>query len=141
MPDPSPTRPPANRPALLLVLAVILALESLLVTGLAVWLLVELLTVTPESYTTAVAIFVLVVLAAGWLILTLVGILRLRGWARASTVTIQILMLAVAVGSFQGLFARPDVGWALLIPAVVAGVLALTPSVVRATTRNTESHE
>ena len=115
--------------------------ESLLVTGLAVWLLVELLTVTPESYTTAVAIFVLVVLAAGWLILTLVGILRLRGWARASTVTIQILMLAVAVGSFQGLFARPDVGWALLIPAVVAGVLALTPSVVRATTRNTESHE
>ncbi len=141
MPDPSPTRPPANRPALLLVLAVILALESLLVTGLAVWLLVELLTVTPESYTTAVAIFVLVVLAAGWLILTLVGILRLRGWARASTVTIQILMLAVAVGSFQGLFARPDVGWALLIPAVVAGVLALAPSVVRATTRNTESHE
>ena len=141
MPDPSPTRPPANRPALLLVLAVILALESLLVTGLAVWLLVELLTVKPESYTTAVAIFVLVVLAAGWLILTLVGILRLRGWARASTVTIQILMLAVAVGSFQGLFARPDVGWALLIPAVVAGVLALTPSVVRATTRNTESHE
>ena len=141
MPDPSPTRPSANRPALLLVLAVILALESLLVTGLAEWLLVELLTVTPESYTTAVAIFVLVVLAAGWLILTLVGILRLRGWARASTVTIQILMLAVAVGSFQGLFARPDVGWALLIPAVVAGVLALTPSVVRATTRNTESHE
>ncbi|WP_348786876.1 hypothetical protein [Leifsonia sp. NPDC080035] len=141
MPDPSPTRPPAHRPALLIVLAVILGLESALVAGAAVWLLVELLTETPESYTTAVAIVVLVVLAAAWVILTLVGILRLRGWARASTVTIQILMLAVAVGSFQGIFARPDLGWALLVPAVVAGVLALTPSVVRATSRNTESNE
>ncbi len=62
-------------------------------------------------------------------------------------------MVAVAVGSFQGLVARPDVGWALLIPAVVAFVLALAPSVVRATARevapddedddgrNTKTHE
>ena len=55
--------------------------------------------------------------------------------------TIQILQIAVAVGCFQGLVARPDLGWALLIPAIVAGVLALTPSVVRATVRNTEQHE
>lgn len=137
-----PTRP---RPPLLIVLAVIVALEALLVTGLAGWLLFELLTQTPQSYITAVAITVLVVLGAAWVIATLVGVLRLRAWARASTVTIQILMIAVAVGSFQGLVARPDVGWALLVPAVVAGVLALAPSVVRATARDTgrnaESHE
>nr|WP_218881750.1 hypothetical protein [Leifsonia shinshuensis] len=127
---------------MLIALAVILALEAALVTGLAVWLLYELLTTTTRSYTTAVAITILVALGAAWLIATLVGILRLHAWARASIVTIQILMIAVAVGSFQGLVGGPDVGWALLVPAVIAGVLALAPSVVRATgRRNTESHE
>ncbi|MFF2052735.1 hypothetical protein ACFVU2_14125 [Leifsonia sp. NPDC058194] len=129
------------RPPALLALAVILFLEAALVTGLAVWLLIDLLTLTPQYLTTAIAIFVLTALAAVWVIITAAGILRRRAWARASTVTIQILQIAVAVGCFQGLVARPDVGWALLVPAVVAGVLALTPSVVRATVRNTEQHE
>lgn len=137
MPDPVARR----RPPSLVVLAVILLLEAALVTAIAGWVLVDVLTVTPESYTTAVAILVLTVLAAVWVIATLVGILRRQAWARASTVTIQILILAVAVGSFQGLVARPDVGWALLVPAVVAGVLAVTPSVVNATARDTQSHE
>ncbi|MFJ3391509.1 hypothetical protein [Leifsonia aquatica] len=131
----------ATRPPALLALAVILFLEAALVTGLAVWLLIDLLTLTPEYLTTAIAIFVLTALAAIWVIVTAVGILRKRAWARASTVTIQILQIAVAVGCFQGLVARPDLGWALLIPAIVAGVLALTPSVVRATVRNTQQHE
>lgn len=131
----------ATRPPALLALAVILFLEAALVTALAVWLLIDLLTLTPEYLTTAIAIFVLTALAAVWVIVTAAGILRRRAWARASTVTIQILQIAVAVGCFQGLVARPDLGWALLVPALVAGVLALTPSVVRATVRNTEQHE
>jgi hypothetical protein len=131
----------ATRPPALLALAVILFLEAALVAGLAVWLLIDLLTLTPEYLTTAIAIFVLTALAAIWVIVTAIGVLRRRAWARASTVTIQILQIAVAVGCFQGLVARPDLGWALLIPAIVAGVLALTPSVVRATVRNTQQHE
>jgi len=36
--------------------------------------------------------------------------------------------ISIAVGAFQGLFARPDVGWALLVPAVtVIGLLLWTP--------------
>ncbi|MCW2571411.1 MAG: hypothetical protein JWO88_1469 [Frankiales bacterium] len=131
----------SGRPALLTTLTVILALEAVLVVAVAAWLLIDLLTVRPESYPSAVAITVLAFLAAAWVGATVVGLLRRRSWARASTVTIQILMLAVAVGCFQGLYARPDLGWALLVPAVVAGVLAVMPSVVQATTRNTEQHE
>ncbi|MDR6973301.1 hypothetical protein [Leifsonia shinshuensis] len=147
MPDPqnAPTGVPQAarpaRPGLLVLLTVIVALEAVLVLVLAVWLLVDLLTVRPTSYPTAVAITVLAFLAAAWAVSTTVGLLRRQSWARASTVTIQILQLAVAVGCFQGLYARPDLGWALLVPAVIAGVLALTPSVVRATARNTEQHE
>lgn len=132
---------PAPRPALLVVLIVVVALEAVLVAGLAVWLLIDLLTVRPASYPSAVAITVLAFLATAWVIATAVGLLRRRGWARASALTIQILQLAVAVGCFQGLYARPDLGWALLVPAVVAGVLAVAPPVVRATARNTEQHE
>lgn len=138
--SPSASERPA-RPAPLVALIVILALEAVLVAGLAIWLIFELLTQQPESYPSAIALTVLVVLAAVWVVATVVGIARRRGWARASALTIQILQLAVAVGCFQGLFARPDLGWALLVPAVVAGVLAVSPPVVRATARNTEQHE
>lgn len=130
-----------RRPPLLVALAVLLFLEALLVAGAAVWLLVELLTVTPESFTTAVAILVLVVIAAVWVVATAIGALRAQNWTRASAVTIQILQIAVAVGSFQGLYARPDLGWALLVPALVGIVLAVSPQVVKATARNTVQHE
>lgn len=130
-----------HRPRMLVVLAALLFLEALLVTGVAVWLLVELLTVTPQSFASAVAIVVLVVLAAIWVVATAIGALRAQNWSRASAVTIQILQIAIAIGSFQGLYARPDLGWALLVPAVVGIVLAVSPSVVKATTRNTAQHE
>lgn len=136
-------RPGAGRahPPLLIALAVLVALEGLLVAAAAVWLLVELLTVRPESYASAVAILVLVVLATVWVFATAVGALRARGWSRGSAVTIQVLQIAVAVGCFQGLYAEPVLGWALVIPALAGIVLALTPQVVRAVSRNTEQHE
>lgn len=130
-----------HRPRMLVVLAALLVLEALLVIGVAVWLLVELLTVTPQSFASAVAIVVLVVLAAIWVVATAIGALRAQNWSRASAVTIQILQIAIAIGSFQGLYARPDLGWALLVPAVAGIVLAVSPSVVKATTRNTAQHE
>jgi hypothetical protein len=138
---PTPERGASSRPPLLVALAVILFLEALLVIGVAVWLLIELLTVVPESYPSAIAIFVLVAIAAVWVAATAIAALQGRGWSRASAVTIQILQIAVAVGSFQGLYARPDLGWALLVPALAGIVLVLTPQVVKATTRNTTQHE
>ncbi|GAB3585381.1 hypothetical protein GCM10027406_33590 [Leifsonia lichenia] len=131
----------SRRPPLLVALSVLLFLEAILVAGAAIWLLVELLTQRPESFATAVAIVVLVVLAAIWVVATAIGALRAQNWSRASAVTIQILQIAVAVGSFQGLYARLDLGWALLVPAVVGIVLAVSPQVVKATTRNTAQHE
>jgi hypothetical protein len=138
---PAPERGESTRPPLLIALAAILFLEALLVIGVAVWLLIELLTVVPESYPSAIAIFVLVAIAAVWVAATAIAALQGRGWSRASAVTIQILQIAVAVGSFQGLYARPDLGWALLVPALAGIVLVLTPQVVKATTRNTTQHE
>jgi hypothetical protein len=49
-----------------------------------------------------------------------------------------VLQVAVAIGCFQGYFARPDIGWVLLVPAVVAVGLLFTPPVMAVTTRSRE---
>jgi hypothetical protein len=132
---PAPERGATTHPPLLIALSILLFLEALLVAGLAAWLLIDLLTVRPESYPGAIAIVVLVGVAAVWVTATAIAAVRARGWSRASAVTIQILQIAIAVGSFQGFYARTDLGWALLVPAVIGVVLALTPQVTRATTQ------
>lgn len=120
---------------LLLVLAVIVFAECALMGAAAVYLIVELLIDIPTSFASAIALTVLVVIAAIWL--AVIGVNTLRGapWVRGAIVTWQILQIAVAVGAFQGLFARPDIGWALLIPALAALLLLFTRPVVAATTR------
>lgn len=133
--------PARRRAPLLIALAVLLLLEALLVSAAAVWLVVELLTVRPQSYASAVAIVVLVIGAAVWIFATAIAAWRARGWSRGSAVTIQVLQIAIAVGCFQGLYAEPLLGWALLVPALAGIGIAVAPPVVRATARNTEQHE
>jgi hypothetical protein len=43
------------------------------------------------------------------------------------------VQIFVAIGCFQGLYARPDLGWALLVPSVLVLVLLFTRSVIEAT--------
>jgi hypothetical protein len=133
---PAPARPP-----LLIALAVLLFIEAAGAIALVVWLAFELATAAAGSFAGGVALVFLAVLAAAWIALTAVSTLRLKSWVRASAVTWQVLQIAVAIGSFQGLYARPDLGWALLVPAVAGIALALSPSVVRATTRNKSEHD
>ena len=82
----------------------------------------------PSSYATAVALIVMVVIAAAWVSAVAIGSLRRAPWTRAGAIVWQILQVSIAVGAFQGLFARPDVGWLPLVPAiVVVGLLLWTP--------------
>ena len=118
-----------------IVLAGLVFAECALIATATIYLVVEILVATPASYVSAIALTVLTAIAAVWLALIAVNILRGRAWVRGATVVWQVLQIAVAIGCFQGLFARPDIGWALLIPAIVALVLVFTPPVVAATAR------
>lgn len=117
-----------NRP-LIVLLRVLLFAEAALILGVAVWLLIELVTAPAESFTSAIALFVLALAATAFVTAIAVGALRGAPWIRGAAFTWQILQIAVAVGCFQGLYARADIGWALLVPSVVVIVLLLTPSV------------
>ena len=126
---------PARRSRALIALALLLAAEAALLWAAVVWLILELLTDQPASLASALAILVLTVVAALWVSAIVVGTLRGRTWIRAAAVTWQLVQVFVAIGCFQGLYARPDLGWALLIPSVLVIVLLFTRSVVEATSR------
>lgn len=114
--------------AALVVVSTLLLLEAAALVAVVVWLLVDLVVAQPSSYATAIALLVLVVLAAIWVGAVAIASLRRAPWSRASAIVWQILQLSIAVGAFQGLFARPDIGWPLLVPAItVIGLLLWTP--------------
>jgi hypothetical protein len=104
--------------------------------GATVFLVFELITVTPASFASALALTVLTALAAAWVLAIALGVLRGRSWSRGAAIVWQVLQLAVAVGAFQGAFARPEVGWLLLLPALAALVLLFSRPVVAATRRD-----
>lgn len=124
-----------RRPWLLVALAVVLFFEAAMLAAVALFLVYELVSEVPASLASAIAILVLVIIAGVWLVVVGVSTLRARPWVRSAALTWQVLQIAVAVGSFQGLFARNDIGWFLLVPAVVAIALLFTRSVMTATRR------
>jgi hypothetical protein len=127
--------PTRRRHPLLLTLAALLFVECALLVAAAVFLVLELLVATPDSYPSAIALTGLTVIAAVWLALIAVNTLRGRSWIRGAAVVWQVLQIALGIGSFQGLFARPDVGWLLIVPAVAVLVLLFTRPVIAATVR------
>jgi hypothetical protein len=125
---------PAPRRALgLRVVTVIVALEAALMWGVTAWLVVELLTETPGSVGGAFALLGLSALAAVWVSFIAYNLPRRRSWTRGGALTWQFVQIMVAIGAFQGVYARPDVGWALLAPSLLVIALLFTRAVVAAT--------
>ncbi|WP_022893203.1 hypothetical protein [Agromyces subbeticus] len=125
--EPAPVNAQSTRAALVVV-SVLLFVEAAAMVALVVWLLVDLFALEPSSYATAIALLVLVAIGALWVVAMAFASLRRAPWSRAAAIVWQILQVSIAVGAFQGLFARPDLGWALLVPAItVIGLLLWKP--------------
>jgi len=126
--DASDGRPEAAVRAALGTVSILLVLEAAAVVGVAIWLVVDLFSLQPSSYATAIALIVLVVIGAIWIGATAVASFARAPWSRAAAIVWQVLQLSIAVGAFQGFFARPDLGWALMVPAItIIGLLLWTP--------------
>lgn len=122
-----------RRPGLLITLVVLLALEAAALGALAVFLVVEIVVATSDSVLSALALALFTSLAAVFVSAIAIGAWRGRAWIRGGAVTVQLLQLTVAIGAFQGVFARPDIGWLLLAPAVAILALVFTRPVIAAT--------
>lgn len=116
-------------------LTVVLFAEALAMIILVGVLIVDILTLPAASITSAIALTVLVAIGAVFVSAVAVGALRRRGWIRGGAVIWQLVQLAIAVGAFQGAYAQPAIGWALVAPSILVLVLLFTPSVMSAIRR------
>ena len=130
------SRPRRANPWTLVLLAVIVWAEVLMLAVWTVWFIIGFVTDTPDSIAGAVLILVLSMLATVWLALAAWQLLRRKTWTRAAVLVWQLCQTAIAAGAFQGLYAAPLVGAALLVPALAAGFLLFTPRVVAALKRD-----
>jgi hypothetical protein len=134
--DHSAARARGTTPWTLVALAVIVWAEVVMLAAWSVWYITGFVTDVPDSYAGAVLVLVLSVLATVWLGFAATHLLRRKTWTRAAILVWQLCQTAIAAGAFQGIFSAPAVGVALLVPALAAGVLLFTPSVVDALRRD-----
>ena len=120
----------SRTPVLVRVLAAVLAVETLALIGTTIFLIFEVLVAPADSVASAVALVVVVAIAAVWLGFIVVNTLRGNAWTRGATIVVQVLFGAVAIGSFQGIGPRPDIGWLLLIPVIIVLLLMFTKPVL-----------
>lgn len=125
--------------AALATVTMLLFAEAAALVAVTAWLVIDLFVLRPSSLATAVALIVITALAAAWLSAIAVGSARRAPWSRAAAIVWQVLQLSIAVGAFQGLFARPDIGWALLVPAITVIGLLLWPPVRAAYARDDDA--
>jgi hypothetical protein len=114
-------------------LAAVLFLEAAALAAATVVLIFELLVARPDSFASAVALTVCAAIAAAWVFVIALNSLRGRAWIRGAAIVVQVLIAALALGSFQGLGSRVDIGWLLLIPAIAVMVLLFTKPVLAET--------
>lgn len=120
-----------RRSPLVTVLIILLAGQTALLVGLTVYLVIELLLAEARFPPTAIALTVLVLLVAVWLVAMTLGVQRGRAWTRGSVLTYEFLQLAIGVGSVQGFIPRPDIGWWVIATAVAGLLLILSTPVTR----------
>lgn len=136
-PDTSADRPERSFPALLGFLVGLLGLESAALIVLVIWLVILEVNAAASDSVGGLALLVIAALGAVWLVLTTIGAARRRSWMRGSSITWHVIVLAISIGCFTGVTAVPAAGWWLLAIAVIGIGLVLTPSVTRATARDT----
>jgi hypothetical protein len=118
-----------RRSPLVTALVILLASQSLFIIGVTAYLVIELLLAEAQFPPTAIALTVLVVLVAIWLVAMTRGVWRGRAWTRGGVLVYQFLQLAIGVGSIQGFVPRPDIGWWIIATAVIGLVLVLSTPV------------
>lgn len=72
-----------------------------------------------------ISLLLVVILGLLWAVITLVGAIRRRSWARATNLTLQVLLFAAAVGVLQGILGTPLVGALLLIASALGFIASL----------------
>jgi hypothetical protein len=122
--------PSAFKAPAVLVVALILVAETVVLLALSGFLIYQLAVDSPDSIASAVGLVLITLATNAWIAITAIGFVQGKSFARGSAVVWQVLQGAVGLASNQGLFARPDIGSGLFVPALIAlALLLFSPSV------------
>jgi hypothetical protein len=122
--------PSAFRSPAVFIVAFVLVAETLVLLGLSGYLVYQLAVNSPDSIASAVGLVMIAIVATAWIAITAIGFVQGKSFARGSALVWQVLQGAVGLASNQGLFARPDIGSGLFVPAlVVLALLLFSPAV------------
>lgn len=117
------------------VVSALVGLEAVALAVGVVVLLVDVVTLTPASLASALALIVLTAVATAWVAWVAVSLLRGASWARGGALFWQLIQLTIAIGAVQGAFAQPLIGAAIAVPSIAVLVLLFTRSVMEHTRR------
>ncbi len=124
-----------RRPRGITAFAAVLWLEALGIGAATVYLGIEIVSAPANSLPSAIALAAVAAITAIWVAVIAVNVVRGNAWVRGASVVVQVLIIAIAVGSFQGQGAVPGVGVALLVPAIIVLILVFSKDVVAHTSR------
>jgi len=119
-----------SNPGLKLVIsATIIALQSLAIWGLLVWVAILIFVETPTSLLSALFLIGLLIAAGLWSSNIVLGLWRKLRWAHTPAMVLQLLIASIGIASFAGEFGNLLIGAVLLVPATVVFVLLFSRSV------------
>jgi hypothetical protein len=117
------------------VVAALVGIEAIALGAAVVILLIDVVTLTPSSLASAIALIVLTAVAAVWVAWIAASLLRGASWSRGGALFWQLIQLTIALGAIQGAFAQPLIGAAIAVPSLAVIVLLFTRSVMQHTRR------
>ena len=109
-----------------LTVAIVLALQALVLWALLGWSIYSVITGDSTSFISAVGLTFIVFLATVWVSNIAYGVIKLRSSAHTPAMVIQLLIASIGAASFGGEFGNLLIGWLAILPSTIAFFLLLT---------------
>lgn len=113
----------------LVISASVIAVQSLAIWGLLVWVVVLIFVETPTSLLSALFLIGLLIAAGLWSSNIVLGLLKKSRWAHTPALVFELLIASIGVASFAGEFGDFIIGGLLLVPATAVFILLFSKSV------------
>ena len=109
-----------------LTVAIVLALQALVLWALLGWSIYSVITGDSTSFISAVGLTFIVFLATVWVSNIAYGVIKLRSSAHTPAMVIQLLIASIGAASFGGEFGNLLIGWLAILPSTIAFFLLLS---------------
>ena len=129
----------AQRPPLLVLLAIVVGIEGLGVAGYTVWYGIQLFVAESGTLSGALFLFGLFIAMSAWIFTLATGLYRMRTWARSGTLVWQTIQVVVGVSMINAEGDWFIVAIFMIVLGLAGGVLMFTPKVSRAIARQPRS--